>query len=57
MAKELSGLPSLKVVYFEGNPLEIENRAAYRRKVHMALPKVKQIDAGPVTSALDISNE
>ncbi|KAF2001512.1 L domain-like protein [Amniculicola lignicola CBS 123094] len=35
----------LQTVYFEGNPLQLAQRALYRNKVKLALPRVIQIDA------------
>ena len=43
--RELGGKEQLSTVYFEGNPLQTMNPATYRNKVHLALPKIKQIDA------------
>ncbi|BEI86868.1 hypothetical protein CcaverHIS002_0702140 [Cutaneotrichosporon cavernicola] len=43
--KELRGLKNLETVYLEGNPCQTNDRAQYRRKVMLALPQVKQIDA------------
>lgn len=45
MEKELRGLKNLETVYLEGNPCQTNDRANYRRKVMLALPQVKQIDA------------
>ena len=42
---ELRVLPSLETVYLEGNPCQTDDMAGYRRKVILALPQVKQIDA------------
>lgn len=36
---------SLTTVYFEGNPLELRQRALYRNKIKLALPQVHQVDA------------
>lgn len=43
--KELGDKPELKTVYFEGNPLQLNNAVNYRNKVRLCLPRVKQIDA------------
>jgi protein phosphatase 1 regulatory subunit 7 len=43
--KQLRPLPNLETVYLEGNPCQTNDRAGYRRKVILALPQVKQIDA------------
>ncbi|BGP38749.1 protein phosphatase regulatory subunit Sds22 [Rhodotorula kratochvilovae] len=40
--------PSLTTIYLEGNPLQKELGAAYRRKVMLELPQVQQIDANYV---------
>ncbi|KAH8920166.1 L domain-like protein [Atractiella rhizophila] len=37
--------PNLSTIYLEGNPLQREEGSAYRRKVMLMLPQVKQIDA------------
>lgn len=42
---QLAVLPNLETVYLEYNPCQTEDRAAYRRKVILALPQVKQVDA------------
>lgn len=38
-------MPHLNTVYFELNPVQRKEGAAYRRKLILALPQVKQIDA------------
>lgn len=43
--KELKDLKDLDTVYFEGNPLQLQNPTAYRRKLIMFLPQVNKIDA------------
>lgn len=43
--QQLAQLPNLETVYLEGNPCQTDDRANYRRKVMLALPQVKQIDA------------
>ncbi len=43
--KELKELKELDTVYFEGNPLQLTNPTAYRRKLIMFLPQVNKIDA------------
>ncbi|MCJ1394165.1 Protein phosphatase 1 regulatory subunit sds22 [Xylographa bjoerkii] len=45
VGKELSGKTELTTVYFEGNPLQLQNPVLYRNKIRLALPQVKQIDA------------
>lgn len=42
---ELRDKQALTTVYFEGNPLQIRQRALYRNKVKLTLPQVRQIDA------------
>jgi len=42
---KLAGVPSLRTVYLERNPIYHADPASYRRKVMMALPQVTQIDA------------
>jgi len=42
---QLRPLPNLETVYLEGNPCQTNDRAGYRRKIMLALPQVKQIDA------------
>lgn len=43
---QLSKLPELDTVYFEGNPLQTENPTAYRRKLRLCLgPSLAKIDA------------
>ncbi|GAA5840970.1 hypothetical protein JCM9279_001276 [Rhodotorula babjevae] len=37
--------PALTTIYLEGNPLQKELGTAYRRKVQLELPQLKQIDA------------
>lgn len=43
--KELAGKESLQTVYFEMNPIEKNDPTGYRRKVRLALPQIRQIDA------------
>lgn len=42
---ELKDLPELDTVYFEGNPVQLNNQTSYRRKLIMFLPQVNKIDA------------
>jgi hypothetical protein len=44
--QELGQIKALTTVYFEGNPVQLNNRVTYRNKIRLALPQVKQIDAG-----------
>lgn len=43
--KELKDISTLETVYLEGNPLHHIEGAHYRRKVILALPQLKQLDA------------
>ncbi|CAG7852541.1 Protein phosphatase 1 regulatory subunit SDS22 [Serendipita indica DSM 11827] len=43
--KELGGLAKLETVYLEGNPAQRTDMANYRRRLIIALPQLKQIDA------------
>lgn len=45
LEKELGSLSSLTTIYLEGNPCQLNNMSAYRRKVMLALPQLQQIDA------------
>jgi len=38
-------MASLETIYLEGNPCQQAEGASYRRKIMIALPQVKQIDA------------
>ncbi|ODV92425.1 hypothetical protein CANCADRAFT_86714 [Tortispora caseinolytica NRRL Y-17796] len=50
---QLGHLTKLETVYFEGNPLQTNNRVTYRNKVKLALgPSLKQIDATYITSEI-----
>lgn len=42
---QLKHISTLETVYLEGNPVQKKEGTAYRRKVILALPQVKQIDA------------
>lgn len=42
---QLAVLPNLETVYLEHNPCQTEDMAGYRRKMILALPQVKQVDA------------
>lgn len=44
--RELGDKEKLETVYFEGNPLQRMAGVTYRNKVRLALPRIKQIDAG-----------
>ncbi|KAF2270069.1 L domain-like protein [Lojkania enalia] len=43
--RELRDKEELQTVYFEGTPLQTNQRALYRNKVKLALPQIIQIDA------------
>ncbi|KAG2076705.1 L domain-like protein [Suillus decipiens] len=42
---QLKNTASLETIYLEGNPCQQAEGASYRRKIMLALPQVKQIDA------------
>ena len=42
---KLQELEKLETAYLERNPIETSDRAAYRRKVILALPQLQQLDA------------
>ncbi|OAX41182.1 L domain-like protein [Rhizopogon vinicolor AM-OR11-026] len=42
---QLKDIASLETIYLEGNPCQQAEGASYRRKIMLALPQVKQIDA------------
>jgi protein phosphatase 1 regulatory subunit 7 len=52
--KELKDKEELNTVYFEGNPLQLNNSTLYRNKVRLALPQVKQIDASEFHSLISL---
>ncbi|EEB09742.2 protein phosphatase regulatory subunit Sds22 [Schizosaccharomyces japonicus yFS275] len=43
--EQLGDKEELNTVYFEGNPLQTSNRAAYVNKVRLCLPQIRQLDA------------
>lgn len=43
--QQLGENPALDTVYLEGNPAHLQDKVGYRRKVMIALPNLKQIDA------------
>ena len=45
LEEELGSLSTLTTIYLEGNPCQLDNMSGYRRKVMLALPQLKQIDA------------
>ena len=42
---QLRQIATLETVYLEGNPCQAREGANYRRKVILALPQIKQLDA------------
>lgn len=42
---QLKNMASLETIYLEGNPCQQAEGTGYRRKIMLALPQVKQIDA------------
>lgn len=54
MDTELSHLKNMNTVYLEGNPAQIAEGSAYRRKIMLALPQLKQIDAKSVNGLQDL---
>lgn len=45
---QLKNMTDLETIYLEGNPCQQVEGASYRRKIMLALPQVKQIDATSV---------
>lgn len=45
LAEELGGITTLSTIYLERNPCQKEDMTGYRRKIMLALPRIKQIDA------------
>jgi len=45
LESQLKNLASLETIYLEGNPCQQAESTSYRRKIMLALPQVKQIDA------------
>ncbi|CEL55522.1 hypothetical protein RSOLAG1IB_01534 [Rhizoctonia solani AG-1 IB] len=45
LERELGGIKTLSTIYLERNPCEKDDPTGYRRKIMLALPQVKQIDA------------
>ena len=43
--RELKSVSTLETIYLEGNPCQAKEGAHYRRKVILALPQIKQLDA------------
>lgn len=42
---QLKHIETLETVYLEGNPVQAKEGAHYRRKIILALPQLKQLDA------------
>jgi len=42
---QLAPLKKLETVYLEHNPCQKDDMSGYRRKIILALPQIKQIDA------------
>jgi protein phosphatase 1 regulatory subunit 7 len=42
---QLKAITTLETLYLEGNPCQTNDMANYRRKIILALPQIKQIDA------------
>ena len=42
---QLKNIATLETVYLEGNPCQAREGASYRRKIILALPQIKQLDA------------
>lgn len=45
LGSQLKPISSLETVYLEGNPVQKTEGVHYRRKVILALPQIKQLDA------------
>ena len=45
LEKELGGITTLSTIYLERNPCQKADMTGYRRKIMLALPQIKQIDA------------
>jgi protein phosphatase 1 regulatory subunit 7 len=42
---QLGSMPAMETLYLEGNPCQASDMTGYRRKIMLALPRLKQIDA------------
>lgn len=42
---QLRSISTLETIYLEANPCQTQDMAGYRRKLILALPQLKQIDA------------
>lgn len=45
LESELGSMKCLETLYLEGNPCQKNDMTGYRRKIMLALPQLKQIDA------------
>jgi protein phosphatase 1 regulatory subunit 7 len=45
LERELGSIKTLETLYLEDNPCQKSDRTGYRRKIMLALPQLKQIDA------------
>ena len=45
LQSQLGGLAELETIYLEGNPCQRTEGVNYRRKIMLALPRLRQIDA------------
>ncbi|KAK2462979.1 hypothetical protein APHAL10511_005031 [Amanita phalloides] len=45
LERELRSVTTLETLYLEGNPCQLSDMTGYRRKIMLALPQLKQIDA------------
>ena len=45
LESELKSISSLETLYLEANPCQLNDMTAYRRKIMISLPQLKQIDA------------
>ncbi|PPR05748.1 hypothetical protein CVT24_006687 [Panaeolus cyanescens] len=54
---ELGGMKSLATLYLEHNPCQTNDMTGYRRKISIALPQLKQIDATYTRAAVDLKAE
>jgi protein phosphatase 1 regulatory subunit 7 len=45
LESELGSIKALETIYLEGNPCQKNDMTGYRRKIMLALPHLKQIDA------------
>ncbi|KAG5647410.1 hypothetical protein DXG03_000481 [Asterophora parasitica] len=48
LERELSAIKTMETLYLEANPCQAKDATGYRRKIMLALPQLKQIDATPL---------